>query len=199
MNKETKKTISLKPYLFESSERTLKRWGGGVGILLSQNLNYCHRHDLEQEIKKSEFLDVCVVELYGLKVNTIVVSMYHPPNTNNKDFLNQYKKFLNTLSLEKNKHILIGMDHNYDLLKSSTHSATRTFLDFYIDSSIWLCITKPTRITKSSATLIDNIFVSNAVHNSYISGILLDDISDHLPCLLVAYDLKLKGVACYYQ
>ena len=46
-------------------------------------------------------------------------------------------------------------------------------------------ITKPTRITKSTATLIDNIFTNNANKTGHQSGILLNDISDHLPIFTI--------------
>ena len=46
-------------------------------------------------------------------------------------------------------------------------------------------ITKPTRITKSSATLIDNIFIPLELVAISSSHILIEDMSDHLPVLLV--------------
>ena len=46
-------------------------------------------------------------------------------------------------------------------------------------------ITKPTRITKSTATLIDNIFTKNANKTGHQSGILLNNISDHLPIFTI--------------
>ena len=42
-------------------------------------------------------------------------------------------------------------------------------------------ITRPTRITHSSSTLIDNIYISLGKYESSYSGIILNDISDHLP------------------
>ena len=45
-------------------------------------------------------------------------------------------------------------------------------------------ITKPTRITRNTATLIDNIF-TNEMSNDFISGILFCDLSDHLPTFLI--------------
>ena len=45
--------------------------------------------------------------------------------------------------------------------------------------------TKPTRITKSTATLIDNIFTNNANKTGHQTGILLNDISDHLPIFTI--------------
>ena len=45
-------------------------------------------------------------------------------------------------------------------------------------------ITKPTRITNYTATLIDHIYTNNT--NQMISGIATIDISDHLPTFCIA-------------
>ena len=87
------------------------------------------------------------------------------------------------LKKEKNKEIILGMDHNLDLLKSSTHHETQEFIDANFDNSILPCITRPTRITKSSVTLIDNIFTSQHLHKNFDSCILINDISNHLPSI----------------
>ena len=77
------------------------------------------------------------------------------------------------------------MDHNLDLLKNSTHKHTQQFIEEMPT------ITRPTRITNSSATLIDNIFVSEKLYRFYESAILLDDMSDHLPTLTLLKQTKL--------
>ena len=41
-------------------------------------------------------------------------------------------------------------------------------------------ITKPTRVTRTTATLIDNI-LTNDIDIQYERGIIIDDLSDHLP------------------
>ena len=45
-------------------------------------------------------------------------------------------------------------------------------------------ITKPTRITRSTATLLDNIIIGRAYQTDYEPSIVISDMSDHLPCLL---------------
>ena len=45
-------------------------------------------------------------------------------------------------------------------------------------------INRPTRITSNSATLIDNIFVNKPNLSSFV-GILVTDISDHLPIIYI--------------
>ena len=52
-------------------------------------------------------------------------------------------------------------------------------------------ITRPTRICQNTATLIDNIFVSRNLHKYFESAIILDDISDHLPLLVLLKQTKL--------
>ena len=50
-------------------------------------------------------------------------------------------------------------------------------------------ITRPTRIASHSATLIDNIIINQRHCENYSSMILIDDLSDHLPCLTVISNL----------
>ena len=47
-----------------------------------------------------------------------------------------------------------------------------------------ICVTKPTRITHTSATLIDNIIVSQSIYANHLSHIITEDISDHLLCMV---------------
>ena len=52
-------------------------------------------------------------------------------------------------------------------------------------------ITKPTRITHSTATLIDNIYIKTSKEIKLASGIIiLNNISDHLPVLLFSKKYK---------
>ena len=55
------------------------------------------------------------------------------------------------------------------------------------------CITKPTRVTKSSATLIDNIFVPLNLVPNVSSYIIIEDMSDHLPIVMILSDVEIGG------
>ena len=46
-----------------------------------------------------------------------------------------------------------------DLLKSSIHKQTNDFTEMLLDNGMVPTITKPTRISKTTATLIDNILI----------------------------------------
>ena len=53
-------------------------------------------------------------------------------------------------------------------------------------------ITKPTRITHTTATLIDNIYIKTSKLIKIASGIIIHDISDHLPIFMFSEKCKKK-------
>ena len=82
------------------------------------------------------------------------------------------------------------MDHNIDLLKTGTHTSTQKFLETNLNEGMYPTIIWPTRITKNTATLLDNIFINEELHLDDASHNLLDNISDHLPCSVVLKNIK---------
>ena len=96
---------------------------------------------------------------------------------------------------ENPKTIIIGLDHNMDFLKSAEHTLTNAFIQSNLDFGLVPTITRPTRITHSSATLIDNIIVSQNLCGRYASSVLINDISDHLPtaCIIPSLIASKKG------
>ena len=123
-----------------------------------------------------------VIELKCDKDALLIASCYHAPNSDQKQFLTAYGELLTKLKSEK-KQLIIGLDHNLDLLKSSSHKNTQSFLETNIGNGTFPCISKPTHITHTSATLIDNIFCSESLHSNCLSQILVNDLSEDLPCL----------------
>ena len=82
-------------------------------------------------------------------------------------------------------------DFNLNLLNEQLHQLTSEFLDIMYANMLFPTITLPTRITWHSATLIDNIF-TNDLNNYAFSGLLLSDISDHLPIFSI-FNKKFEG------
>ena len=82
---------------------------------------------------------------------------------------------------------------NIDFLRVGTHSKTEDYLDMLYSSNLLPVITKPTRITSHTATLIDHIY-TNASTDQIIPGIVTTDISDHLPtfCFIRRQITRLK-------
>ena len=80
--------------------------------------------------------------------------------------------------------IVIGTDQNFYLLKLDKHVPTINLNDAFLSNGFIPNISKPTRITHSSATLIDNIYTKSKSQFSCKSAIITADISDHYPVVL---------------
>ena len=166
-------------YRIERNDRKTRK-GGGVGVLISDRCKYKRRTDLETHDMDS--FELCFIELNTGKSNILIGSVYQPPNTNGETFTEILRRTLQHPA--KTRNLIIGLDHNLDLLKCDSHQPTQEFLEMLYDLKMTPTITKPTRITTSNATLIDNILMNIKC------GIIEEHISDHLPCYNVIQGLR---------
>ena len=60
--------------------------------------------------------------------------------------------------------MILGMNHNLNLLKCEIHKGTHDILDLMLQHQLYPSITRPSRVTQMTATLIDNIFISEKFH-----------------------------------
>ena len=84
----------------------------------------------------------------------------------------------------KHRLVILCSDQNYDLLKQHVHKPTQNFLSCIYENQFIPTMLKLTRVTHSTGTLIDNIYVKNKTVNKHVSYIITDGMSDHYPCLL---------------
>ena len=73
-------------------------------------------------------------------------------------------------------------DFNLNLLSYTDEGQVHDFVDLMYSYSFLPYITKPTRQTQHSLTLIDNIFSNCNLPTE--SGVIISDISDHFPIYL---------------
>ena len=111
-------------------------------------------------------------------------SVYQPPNSNLDLFMSGFQPVLDHFN-HFGVECLIAGYFNIDLLKYDAHRGTGLFLDCLHEHALMPLITKPTRFTSDSFTLIDNMF-TNKPNNVMLSGILITDISDHLPVFYIS-------------
>ena len=83
-------------------------------------------------------------------------------------------------SLDPYTKTYIMGDFNINHLNYSTSPLIEIFLNLMISRNYYPLITRPTRVTPLSCTLIDNIF-SNRVDEIESSGLITTNISDHYP------------------
>ena len=182
LNKSKASLCKIPWYKLEFLNRSTKA-NGGVAKLICDTLKYRRRLDLD--IFEEGIFESCFVKIEGkFKRNILVGSIYRVPNTNEKHFINTYRELALKLKSE-DKEIIIATDQNMDYLKVYTHHNTLDLLDTNLDLKLFPTILRPTRITNTTATLIDNIYLSEQLATKYFPFILDCDISDHLPCLTV--------------
>ena len=171
-------------YTFIGKPR-LDRKGGGVGFLIRKDILFRRKTELEVN---DTILENMVIEV-KCQTNILMCSGYRPPNTSMVDFSNGYENILKNITNHKHTNSVIGIDHNLDFIKYNRHNPTQLYLTQNLDYHMVPTITRPTRISHNSATLIDNLFVSQKLQDKYKSSILINDFSDHLPCYVILPDV----------
>ena len=184
------KFINIEGYNFIGAPQPNKK-GGGVGFLIKNGLLYRELTELNQ-LNTSNTFEHYYIELKGDHQNVVLGSIYRPPNTCLETFLSEYKVSLNMACDQKNKQVIVGMDHNINLLKHDTHAKMQEFIEINLDFGLIPVITKPTRVTHSSTTLIDNLLIIESLQHISTSGVLITDLSDHFPCLLTLKEFNIS-------
>ena len=175
------------------------RRGGGVALYLKKDLEFVVRSDLNfnNEFSESVFVEIDK-SIYNTEKNIIIGTIYRVPNSDLDIFNKDLALILMKVNKEGKLFYLMG-DTNIDLLKSSDHSLTSEFLDLMYSHNMFPLITKPTRVTNDSATLIDNIFTNNLKNSvKHHQGIIYNDISDHFPVFHMNEEFSLKQVNSKY-
>ena len=112
------------------------------------------------------------------------------PNSSVDVFNDRISDVMNVIQKERKLCYLLG-DLNIDFLKADDHRATGELLDVLYCNNVFPLITKPTRVTSTTATLIDHIITNNFVDDMvHIQGILCTSISDHYAVFHVACNAK---------
>ena len=138
--------------------------------------------------RNSDIWESLLVEIPASKQNKHIIlgNIYKPPkennNTNIETFISELTSDLYNLD-RLNTNVILAGDFNINLLQIKNRPVFANYFDLLITNGFSPSITLPTRFTDTSCTLIDNIFYkSNTNDNIISSGIILTDISDHLPC-----------------
>ena len=98
--------------------------------------------------------------------------------------MKKISELLDSVNLNRYREVFVTGDFNFDILNVHMNNDSSRFLNLMYSHSLLPIITKPTRITDSSSTLLDNIFIRNPV--LYDGGIMISDYSDHFPVFILS-------------
>ena len=175
INENSYANINLPGYNFVNTNS--KSQAAGVGLYLANKLEFSRKTDLD--ISRNG-IESCWVELACHKQKNVVIGcIKRHPKSDRSLFYETLKKQLESLN-SKGKEVLIVGDVNIDFLKYNSDAQTSEYLDMLFDLGFMPVITKATRLTDHTSSLIDHIY-RNTPEKVIKSGICLADISDHLP------------------
>ena len=158
---------------------------GGTLLYIKQGINYKLRKGLH--IYKSKELESTFVEVLepGMSKNNMIIGcIYRHPSVELSEFNNHFLSVLLEIISKENKMVVLLGDFNADLLKYDHDEEVSGFLDAMYFKLLLPNISSPTRITSTSATLIDDIF-TNDYDNTSTSGNLVTTLSDHIAQILI--------------
>ena len=169
---------------------------GGAALYISNNLKAIPRADIKFTMP---LVESCWAEIItnNNKPNIIIGCIYRHPSANMPSFTQELQNIIKSLNNRK-QHVYIIGDVNVNFLKYNEHANTEDYLNMLYSNNFLPLITKPTRLTDHSSTLIDHIYTNAPIENT-TSGIALADISDHLPvfCICNAPTSKNKHITYY--
>lgn len=150
---------------------------GGAGLYIKTGNQYKQVESLSTStlnISESIF-----IELSRKSCKNLIIGCIYRHHTPINSFLdNFFNGVLEKLSKESTKICALLGDFNVNLLNYSTHNDTSEFYDTISSYGYRPLILQPTRVTTSTATLIDNIFI-NDIGCSSTGGNITSSISDH--------------------
>ena len=160
---------------------------GGLSVYISNIFKFKVIHPCTISLPTIETL---FIETEKENCTLLIISIYGPPNANAILFIDKLSELMSIISGNVYEEIILRIDFNLDILNYDNNENTLNLLNSLTSQSLIAIITKPSRIINQTATLIDNIFINQP--NEFVSGILISDISDHLPLFILKRNLFTK-------
>lgn len=156
LSQEKLNLINFTGYKVAASYCRKTRGGGGICILLKENIDCIEKHDITR-MSIEYILEMCAIEL--VNENILLITIYW--NRREEDvFYNQLNKMLTHINLKYSKYnIIIGGDFNIDMQQNSKKA--KNLSDLMSEFNFTQQIKQPTRITQNSSTCIDLIFTNS--------------------------------------
>jgi len=167
--------------------------GGGVSIFVHDSLTFstveldgfCRDHDLE----------VCAVQLHVSSIISYILCVYRPPTGNFSYFLSSLEFVLNQI-YSNSINIFICGDININYLDNTNNKLQ---LDTLLASyELYSIADFPTRISNTSSTAIDNIFIDILKNTNYTITPLPNGLSDHDAQILTLHNIKRYNIKANY-
>ena len=173
-----KHLFNIPNYSSEHIVRNNKR-GGGVSIFINNNIKYKLIDNLSLSV--NDAYDMITISFIYEHINYLLSGIYKAPIFNIIEFIDI---IYNTFNRHLNKSLILTGDFNININNHNSHTSTKFFIDTLYSLNLIATITKSTHITNQTNSIIDNIY-TNFLSLPPFNGVLLTDISDHLPIFCI--------------
>ena len=167
--------IDIEGYEFKHTPTKTKC--GGAGIYVKS----CYNYEIIKDISNSltNLTETLFIEIKRKGQKNVIIGCIYRHHSPVSSFLDKYLiNTLDKLSKQPNKICALMGDFNIDLAKYSSHAETSEFYDLLSSHGYRPLILQPTRVTSTSATLIDNIFINDMSCHS-TGGNITSSVPDH--------------------
>ena len=119
--------------------------------------------------------------MVSVSVPGINMTQYNNNNATIERFTDEISPILTSMG-KKSSNAIVAGDFNIDLLQINERHKYQKYFDVFVTNGLFPLITLPTRASKHSCTLIDQLFCKlRDVRKLDFSGIIKTDLSDHFP------------------
>ena len=164
--------IHLPGYSCARRDRHSLKSGGGTIIYLRDGLQFRVRGDLNTADNECTWVEIIRKNCKPL----LICCIYRPPDQDCARFISELGDCLSKIDLDKCELILLG-DFNVDQYNGCKQNKQK-LMNFARSVDMSQIITEPTRITSTTRSLIDLVFVNNQ-HRIVDSGVVSLSLSDH--------------------
>ena len=171
--------LSIDGYTFVRKDRLNKK-GGGLLMYIREGISYKRREDFEGLTET-----ICIEIKYSNR-SILLTSVYRSPNNDSdaiQHWLSNMEETMHRIYSENKPTVLMG-DVNIDILSGKIDTLKESWTSLTTNIQLNQIIREPTRVTNTSETLIDHIYVSDDLPILYSSPIKYS-ISDHYPVFAV--------------
>ena len=178
LNENLEELVNFHGYTKVVKHKISTHKGGGLAIYIKNNIKYKIRNDIAVPAECQNYYDCLFIHLKRFSNDFIIGVVYRSPSHDTikslSDFMiNTFDKFA-----RENKEIIITGDFNINLLQCNSNLDIGKFLDAMFSLNLIPKITLPTRVTSTTANLLDHIY-SNIENKECLAGTLTTDITDH--------------------
>lgn len=153
--------------------------GGGTAIFISHKIvEYKELQWLKQKSEES-VMETAGIELQINKEKCVIISIYRPPNNKSSEF---FKILIDTLHKINNKSKIIILG-DLNINKDDKNIVYKQLLDIVNTYKLVLAINEPTRVTETTASIIDQI-ITNINPQYYRTQVINSLLSDHYAQLI---------------